>query len=179
MKVVVAIDPSINYCGYAVYVETDKWRLQEKGLFKPDKGIEDEVKKADNIYEKCKKLLYDIGSGLHLAGELNKESIILVVENPAHWSTGGYHARESGNLQKLILLVGKLSTLCVNTVLVHPHEWKGQLTKPVCRNRMVRNFERAGAKQLAIEMETLNHNIMDAVSIGYWYIFRKPKGKMI
>lgn len=177
MKVVVAIDPSINFCGYAIYVNNIKWVLYSKGLIKPDKSITDEVEKASNIYEKCKKLIDDIS--LIDGYRIGECSIVLVVENPAHWKVGGYVARESGNIQKLILLVGKLSTLINNTVLVHPHEWKGQCPKPVTRARMVRRLERFGADKLANYVSICNHNVLDAIGIGYWYIFLKDKKKMV
>ena len=174
---IMSVDPSINYCGWGAYVKADsQWRIAGKGLIKPNKEL------GDDEYIKSKDVYKQVASGIKICeGKFGK--VLLVLETPAHWAIGGFEARESGNMGKLHFLCGMLYTLS-DTFLVYPANWKGQYPKPVVRNRMIRIFkeENSGivdADKLAIELEKINHNTMDAIGIGYWYLYKREKGKVI
>lgn len=166
---IISIDPSINYCGWCVYVKTEKgWRISGKGLIKPDKNLgDDEYIKSKDVYKQAKNII--------TICEAKFGKVLLVLETPAHWAIGGFEARESGNMGKLHFLCGMLYTLS-DCFLVYPSMWKGQFPKPVVRNRMIRVLQ--GTK-LAKELVKMNHNTMDAVCIGYWYLFKRKQGKTI
>ena len=146
-KRVMAIDPSINFMGVAVF-EGKKpifWRL-----LRPESVLKDEIQKCVDLYNK----VYD------LSDEYKPDLIVL--EQPDHWAVAGFEARESGSIQKLVFLCGMLFTLG-NVQLVLPRKWKGQLPKNVVRNRLMPLYP-------DIIDEKLDHNIVDALGIAHWRI---------
>ena len=77
-----------------------------------------------------------------------------------------YERRKSPNdLLPLAANVGACSALG-ELVLVTPQEWKGQMPKDVCHRRILQAL---GEDEV---IGTKNHNVMDAVGIGLWYLGR-------
>jgi hypothetical protein len=87
----------------------------------------------------------------------------LVVEMPHYQESAvGSFAWKTGDLQKLVLLVGFLVADNWGAVtLVNPREWKGQLPKAVVEERI---RKRLGTKACA----GFKKDIWDAVGIGLW-----------
>jgi hypothetical protein len=88
---------------------------------------------------------------------------LVVVEQPQLWSRSArsYSAAVRGDTFKLANLAGALWQAFrekAHVVLVHPEEWKGQLSKKVTLGRLRRVFED----------ETLKYGVhaMDAVGMG-------------
>lgn len=146
----IAIDPSINFCGYATFY---KGQLVDQGLIKPPPIIDDWIEKAKSVFNQ----IISIKNNEHLD--------YIVSEIPEHWGTAGFLARESGSIFKLTFLCGILASYN-NTVFITPSTWKKQLPKHVVQNRMDRIYTQLSIKKM-------NHNIVDAIGIGHFHIYGK------
>ncbi len=156
-NIVMGIDPSINDCGVSVFKEK---RCIVYRLLHPDKG-------AKNFQTKSLSLFADI---IELTDRYSVETIIL--EIPEYWGTAGFIARESGSLFKMSFLCGMIYTFNLyeqmTVELVTPREWKGQMPKDVCRNRLKKYYI-----DRIPEFMTLNHNIVDAIGIAHHRVYGK------
>ena len=93
----------------------------------------------------------------------------MILEIPAHWAVGGYEARETGSIAKLMLVVGMIYSMkhdLDELRVVKPHEWKGQTPKHVMVNRLKEDY-----MAVDVDLEKMNPNIADAIGIGHYYIF--------
>jgi hypothetical protein len=162
-----AVDPSINTAGIAIFKGKD---LQHVDLIRPRKifgktisteqtvktnsKIIDYVDKARSVYNQIKKLKNDYSVEL------------VVLEVPDYFGVAGYMARESGAVFKLMFVTGMIASFD-NVVGVNPQSWKGQMKKHVVANRL-----RLIYKEIKNE-EIKDHNIIDAVGIGHWFLYKK------
>lgn len=153
MSVFMAVDPSINYCGYAVYSGK---KLISCGIIK--------TKTADK-----KETLKDFSSKTwYIVEELKKikkknEVEFVVLEIPEYWGASGYIARESGSIFKLVFLCGVICGSFKGTITYTPSQWKKQLPKEVVRNRLVKAMPN-------VDFSKLRHDIVDAIGIGYFHV---------
>ncbi len=149
----IAIDPSINFCGYAIF--NKKKKLVKHGLLRPPSEYTAKDKKS---YLKKSKYMY-----LTIKKMKDTLNASVVLEVPQYWGVAGFMSRESGALFKLTFLCGMLYGLGkVHTV--NPTEWKGQIPKHVVGNRLQRVYK-------DINFETLDHNVGDAIGIGRYHLF--------
>ena len=165
MKTIMAIDPSINYCGVAIFDKKSK-ELVHAILVSPDKI----TKRDGEFYDKAHSVFRQVS-------ELREEYgvVAIVCELPDHWSVAGHAARESGSIEKLAFMCGlfyQMRDEVSKFVFTLPRGWKGQLSKEVTKNRIAPTY--CGKKKWQYstdEWEELNHNICDAIGIGHWAIF--------
>lgn len=149
MKKIMSIDPSIRNCGWAVL--DDKLKLIEYGLIQT---------KLPNWTDNCQVVwdkLYEAYSK-----EWPQEVIIEYPE--LHAGMAAVAARESGAIFKLSFVCGGIFSLLREIAvikLVTPSKWKGQLTKELTRKRLYRIYPE-------IVDKNLDHNIVDAIGIGYY-----------
>ena len=147
---IMALDPSINFCGCAIFSEQKK-KLLSYILITPDKSTKDEwLMKARSVFEQVRESSTSVEK--------------IVIEIPEHWGNAGYLARESGALFKVTFLAGMICSLD-NVITVTPSGWKGQLPKDVMRRRFIKYYP-------DIDIEKMNHNILDAIGIGHWYLYK-------
>lgn len=156
LKSCVSVDPSINNCGIAIYIDNE---LKTYDLLHPSK------ENLDSTYlvkarDMCNKI-----RAIYLKVKEIDSKVVLVTEIPEHFGTSGYIARETGSVFKLTFVCGMIYGIADNVVPYQPSKWKGQVSKEVIRNRLVRDFP--DNKDIA----TLDHNIVDAIGIGYKYIY--------
>lgn len=151
-KHTIAIDPSINRLGLAVFRGRT---LIEWKLVRPEG-------KPDNEYDKCLSIYLQVR-------QIRKQfhSYKTILEVPVHWEIEGFAARESGAMYKLCLIVGMIYSFG-DVVRVPPHGWKKQLPKHVVRRRLMRVYP-------DVVDEKLDHNVVDAIGIGYWYHFQRRR----
>lgn len=172
-KYTIAIDPSINYCGLAVY---KKKVLVEYELLRPSKDL-----RNSHYLMKCRDMIGQIE--LYYKSYLKKGHVTLVTEIPQHFGAAGYLARESGSVFKLTFICGMIFNIAKDTVAYEPQEWKGQLPKCVVRKRLstdkqLSKLDLYGTKTILCpdcgrkhKEHTMDHNILDAIAIGYKHIF--------
>ena len=149
-------DPSINNIGIAI------WELPN--ILMMHKLVHPKVGCRNNEYDKSLSVLDQLK-------EYIKEYKVnrMILETPAHWAVGGYEARETGSIAKLMLVVGMIYSLKHNLDelrIVKPHEWKGQTPKHVMVNRLKEDY-----LAVDVDLENMNPNIADAIGIGHYYIF--------
>lgn len=150
-----SIDPSINNVGIAI------WELPN--VLMMHKLLHPKVNARNNEYDKSLSILDQIK-------EWKKSYAInrIILEVPAHWAVGGFEARETGSIAKLMLVVGLIYSLkhdLDELKIVKPHEWKGQLPKDVMENRLRDDYSSIG-----IDLSALNPNVVDAIGIGHFYV---------
>lgn len=150
---VLAIDPSINNCGIAIF---KLGKLTNYKLLHPSAEVDstDYLAKSKSIFNTIRKIV-----------EI-KSIDRIVLEIPTHWGTSGYQARESGSIYKVTFVCGMIYSLD-NVVTVTPHMWKGQLPKDVMKRRYILKYP-------DLDIAGMDHNILDAIGIGHWY----TKGKV-
>ena len=95
---------------------------------------------------------------------------MFLYEIPEHWKgVQGGSAEESGSVGKLQFFCGGVHALMSPLVRdirnVTPSGWKGQMDKDMIRRRLMRRMP-----SQAQNLEKLNHNIVDAIGIAYWWI---------
>ena len=174
-KYLVAIDPSINNLGYAVF---NGKKLIECGLFKCSKRSDTYLTKAREMIEKVHGVCNDISKKPVPWGNLQ-----IVTEIPQHFGSGGYLARESGDVYKLTFICGMIYNIVDDVIAYTPNEWKQQLPKCVVRNRLaklsiygkVNWFKKTKRYCDSCKKEhwenDLDHNIVDAIGIGHKHLF--------
>jgi len=155
------IDPSIKALGWAVFEDDGLWVLDESGVLtfgKADGDWQERVKvSAERVYDLA--VEYGISAGDRC-----------VIEHPqVLGGARGEAASNTGATLKLMAQAWTLRTvmeecLAVETVMVHPTEWKGNAPKEVTQRRVRRHWRWTGE----------DHNEADAVGIGDWYL-RKAK----
>ena len=150
---IISIDPSINFCGLAIH---DEQGLLVHTLLTPSKSDEDYFQKSRTIFSMIKNIYTDI-----FIENGNKDTLI-VLECPEYWKVAGHAARESGSIFKLTFLCGMISSLD-NVTIVTPSGWKGQMSKDVVNNRLRAVYPN-------VNIAKTNHNVVDAIGIGRWYI---------
>lgn len=143
-----SIDPSINSCGIAVW-KTRK--LIYWDLLKPSIKSNDYREKSRDIFKQIKEICTEL------------KDCQIVCEGQQQFGVAGYMSRESGSIQKLIFITGMISSI-PDTVIIEPNQWKGQMSKEVCKNRAKKIFT-------TIDIENMDHNIIDAILIGQKFLF--------
>jgi len=158
-RTLLAVDPSINNMGCALFVVSSK-RLMSAELLHPEKDAKDFTDKSFSLYLKIKKVIVD-----HSVD-------IMVMEMPEKWDTAGFMSRESGAIQKLVFVCGVIYSLRydIEVKVVTPSKWKGQLPKEVTRNRLTKFYVPSFYKKEE-EWKKVNHNIVDAIGIGHWLLY--------
>jgi hypothetical protein len=149
-KYVLAIDPSINFCGVAIFKKDGT--LIKSQLLTPQTKTDDWQIKANIIYEEVRGMKKKL-----------PPDTIQIIEVPEFWGVAGYMARESGAVFKLTFLCGMLYTLH-GSISVTPSMWKGQLPKEVIQNRLKKVYPKP-------DIGKMNHNIVDAIGIGRAFLF--------
>lgn len=164
-RTLLAIDPSINYCGAAIFDVKTKHLLHAE-LVVPDKVLKRDGEfydKAHSVFEKVSMLREKWGC------------IAIACELPDHWSVAGHMARESGSITKLSFVCGmfyQMRNSVQRFVFALPREWKGQLSKDVMKNRIESTY--VGKEEWQFDKEdwkNLNHNVCDAIGIGHWSLY--------
>lgn len=153
IKRIITIDPSINFCGMAIFYGK---KLIEYELLQPKNNSDDYIDKSFSIFLQVKRKIYAL------------DIDTMVIEVPDNFGAAGYLARESGSVQKLTFVCGMLISLRtkIHVVCKLPREWKGQLPKKVVYNRL-NNIN----KYKDIDFHKINNNIADAIAIGHSYLY--------
>ncbi len=151
----VAIDPSINNLGLAVFIDN---KLESFQLLHPNRENADGhyLVKSRDMCNKVRLIYQKIKSF--------DAKTMLVTEVPEHFGVSGFISRETGSIFKLTFVCGMIYSIAPDTVAYQPSKWKGQMSKEVVRNRLLRDYPEH-------DIKVLDHNIVDAIGIGHKYIF--------
>lgn len=153
-KLILAIDPSVNECGFAtLQIQDDGKRIWKWGLIKPQ---------GFNYIGK----LFDICSMLSI--HLEETPTELVCEWPQFFNSAkGATAAVKGDT---ILLAGVNAFISGyfqigNTTLRTAVEWKGSVPKQITMRRFLKYFDQ--------KWHDLNHNVVDAIMILHDHCIRQ------
>jgi len=159
-KSCVAIDPSINNCGMAIFLDDV---LVAHDLLHPSKEVVAmNLKDSEHYRFKSRDICNQIRA-IYMKVKERDSKTVLVTEVPEHFGNSGYIARETGSVFKLTFVCGMIFGISEDCIAYQPSKWKGQLSKEVVRNRLIRDYPKR-------DIETLDHNIVDAIGIGHKYI---------
>lgn len=153
----ISIDPSINNMGLAIWDLPTK-KLLVHVLVHPKKYY------TANEYDKSFSMLAQVRSYM-TTYRVNR----IIMEIPEYWAVGGFQARETGSMTKLMFVCGMIYSLrdqLEELKLVTPREWKGQLPKKVVEVRLRDHYLPHG-----VDLTQINDNVMDGISIGHFYIY--------
>lgn len=154
----ISIDPSINNLGIAVWDVLDK-KLLAHALMHPERG------KRLNEFDKSLSMLNQIKTLWIQEYSVNR----MILEIPEYWAVGGFQARETGSMSKLMFVCGMIYSLkndLEELKLVTPREWKGQLPKEVVANRLEDHY-----LPLGIDLAQMDMNEADGIEIGHFYLY--------
>jgi hypothetical protein len=168
---ILALDPSVNNMGYAVfatqYIEPAiiAYQLVASGVLLSDKESKKQVleKRIETMLHKMASMEWYAEGGWANGGLVVIEQV--VIEQPEPW--GSYKSMasdKSGSLVMLHLMVGALigwfaQKADTEVRLVKVSQWKGQLPKKVTQDRLKKRYGRVFQSDEA-----------DAVGLGEWYI---------
>jgi hypothetical protein len=103
----------------------------------------------------------------------------VIAEKPCYRRSGSGRKSTPDDLvtlgMRLGLVLGTLGFAHVPTRLVLPGEWKGQLPKAVCENRIRQALQRTeldAAHAAAARLGAKGHNLWDAVGLGLYQLRR-------
>lgn len=175
MKYVIAIDPSINNVGCAVFKMVGKKSatLIDKDVLHPSKFVKNGtyLEKARDIVEQIREVIEKLSKkGIDYDGN---NDVQLVTEIPQHFGVSGYLARESGAILKLTFIAGMIYNITDNVVSYEPNQWKGQLPKDVVARRLQKLYKDLDIYDMKNNKFLMDHNIVDACAIGHFYIYGK------
>ena len=151
-----SIDPSINNLGMTI------WDLHT-GSILLYKLVHPVIGMRENEFDKSKSMLDQLKQWIQAYG-VNR----MIMEVPEHWAVGGFQARETGSMTKLMFVCGFIYSLVYEleqVQLVTPSGWKGQLSKEVMVNRLYDEYIKKG-----IDLRKMDSNVADAIGIGHYWI---------
>jgi len=169
IKYVIAIDPSINNVGCAVFEKSSK-KLLDKIIIHPSKFVKNGtyLQKARDICGQIVKVMESVSKNGYPF-----EDTQLVTEIPQHFGVGGYMSRESGAMLKLTFIAGMIFNITDNVISYEPNQWKGQLPKDVVARRLQKLYPKEKIFDLKTKKFIIDHNIADAIGIGHKCLYGK------
>lgn len=173
-----AIDPSLRRMGWAYFTREYKlgpkgagdivwspWILKDKGLLKGRPRTRAEKKDWTG------RVTALVRGAVDTCDECGGASVV-VIELPSVYNAGkGAVASGSGAIMKLAFMVGMLGGLMVRLPAVRSgvrfvpvRKWKGTVPKEITQRRVQRRWG------VTIGDDGVDHNVIDAIGIGSWYI---------
>jgi hypothetical protein len=165
----VGIDPSLRFLGWArAKVEWSKGKrkmcLTGSGLLIGDKKLE-WVERACSIVQQL------------LEKNIVRNEDTVVLELPQRFfGRRGQRGLLAESVQKLYFLVGYMGGVFefigCNVVFTRPSEWKGQVSKEITKERVVRRIGGipSSVRQMSVRQAS---NIYDAIGLIIWYMEKK------
>lgn len=154
----VAIDPGLRGCGVAVFRNGRvKEAVYVESQERKARGADCFVAMADEVYrwrwERCAKGY-------------------TIVELPQVYTS----KHQKGDQDDILQLAGVVGAICQcnggDVQTVRPREWKGTVAKEVMATRIVSRLDEAERAAIVRKSAALDHNIIDAIGIGLWYLGR-------
>lgn len=157
MSYILAVDPSINSCGYAVFennqispilyniISSKSLNTQDFEYIAKSRAMFEKVRTIQSQFKDCK----------------------IILEVP-EYRKSAYIARESDAIVKLSFVCGMISSL-ENVHHYTPSQWKGQVPKEVMRKRLANYITDIDI------MHIKQHDVVDAIGLGYYYITKLSK----
>ena len=168
IKYVVAIDPSINNVGCAVFEKmVSGAKLIDKIIIHPSKFA-----KNGNYQEKSRDIIGQIVRVMDAVSKLDfpHNDVQLVTEIPQSFGVSGSLSRESGAMLKLTFIAGMIFNITDTVVSYEPNQWKGQMPKDVVARRLQRYYPKEKIYDVKRKKFIMDHNIVDAIGIGHKFI---------
>jgi len=155
--VLIAIDPSVNYIGVAVFSGKELITADLINLVK-HKSLGD---KLAVFIERLNSIVDDKGS---------EDDVTFIFEHPSFY----YHDKSKKGIMKLWHFIGALESLCVIQGMavesVEVCDWKGRTSKDITE-LTVRAMYRAGWETVRNNVAvSYRHNVYDAIALGDWRI---------
>ncbi len=162
MKRLLSLDPGIRGCGAALF---------EDGRLVACDYVKNPVKKGD-----------DFEAILAMARQVHDWVLVNHGNGPfdlvAEWPRIYTVSKSKGDNNDLLPLVGvgcAVATFATSATRVFPHEWKHQLSKEVCHQRIRNRLtlpEMIVLEDALARAKSLAHNTLDAVGIGLHHVGR-------
>lgn len=106
---------------------------------------------------------------------------LVVIECPQVYP--GMSSKIANDLVKLAVNAGEYKyryRSVLKTIMVIPHEWKGNTPKDVHNRRVLRLLDTAEAARIPVMSKTKKHNMVDAIGLAKWgFRFQKELGSRI
>lgn len=148
MTTLISIDPGKRSIAFAIWQHAG---LQACGLAR---------NQAKDFAEGIRPMVQEV------ADELMMIPDHVVVELPRIYPTD--RGKRPNDLIDLATVAGAC-TILGQAEFVHPHQWKGQLPKSICTARTEATLNE---RELLL-VTTRDHNVMDAIGIGLWWLRKR------
>ena len=175
-QTVLAIDPSINQTGAAMFISG---RLTNVATIKTPKSFDKDV----DIMKRCQRMAQEVMAWVHEVGRMPDS---LVVEWPQVYTPA--QRRNPNTLFGLCgvngMIAGMLSALAasdnkrMNVISVFPRQWSNKMPKSKTgdpKNSVRARFTRRQLDAIEVlnyDMQKLTHDAIDAIGIGLWSLDR-------
>jgi hypothetical protein len=100
----------------------------------------------------------------------NLKNARVIVETPVLYPT---KRKQHKDVRNLLAVADKLKALSVRPFGVSPSAWKGQVPKKIHGNRIFAELRR---EEILAIVCIENHNTIDAVGLGLWFLGRLGRG---
>ena len=155
----VAIDPGLRGCGVAWFRDGRlKVASYVESRARTARGADCFVAMADAVYERRR--------------YLGCEHTHTIIELPQVYQS----KHQKGDQDDIIQLAGVVGAICQTSgddvQTVRPREWKGTIAKEVMTRRIDSRLDDAEKAAIVRKSAALDHNTLDAVGIGLWYLGR-------
>lgn len=153
------VDPGLRGCGVALFRDGRLvWAKYVLNLERTDRGGD------------CfRGMAFAVENEARHAGYEGSERVL--VELPQVYQS----KHQKGDQDDILQLAGVVGALCMAlppSRTVRPREWKGTIAKEVMTRRILSRLDTDEDAAILRKSEALDHNIIDAVGIGLWYLGR-------
>lgn len=169
MTSLLAVDPGIDRCGVALFLDGVLVRADHVGqpLSSKDAGGTPDV--LDRVVSIAGHLHGWLEDHYEEHGPLD----LLIVEWPQIYTPG----KSKAPGKDIVLLGAAAASVAVRIFAkerrsVRPDEWKGQAPKAVIQGRVVARLSDAERKTIAELPDSRLHNTIDAIGLGMWHLDR-------
>lgn len=166
MSRLIAIDPGVRMCGYAIF---NKRKLAEAGIVRT---------KYDNLYSQVFVLTNLLSNEIIYSKPCVEPFNNFVIELPVVYDKKQQKG-DPNDLIRLAFVAGAITRgLCGShfprALTPTPREWKGTLKKEIHHERIKRACPEA--EPIALKTaKTYRHNVYDAIGLGLWALERIDK----
>lgn len=98
----------------------------------------------------------------------------MVIEIPQVYPKGAGKGEDPNDLIQVALSAGACASACTSVEYVYPGTWKGQVPKAIHHARIASAMTDAMRAAVARVPGNLQHNVLDAIALGMWWMAAHP-----
>jgi hypothetical protein len=118
---------------------------------------------------------YVAGDRLGMSLEVARyEPDLVLVEVPQVYP--GPRKEDPNDLIQVALSAGACMSVCLRSITVAPHQWKGSVPKTIHNQRVMEKLSKEGRVIVDCWPPAIRHNVVDAIGLGQWAMSVEGQG---